>query len=122
MKQLTSADGAHSISMRWLTIHNSSCSRRAFHRSLNPFIHFRFLAESGMSTTKRRQRVPIHHAALTPMAFDLLRFVADRAEVIYDLQHRLRQPLARHFTPVIELKRKQYLESPLSAAHRSSFL
>jgi hypothetical protein len=39
------------------------------------------------------------------MSFDLLRFIACRAEVIDDFEHRLREQARWHFTSVIELER-----------------
>ncbi len=67
------------------------------------------------------QVVPIDDFTLTPMALDILCFVTGGAKMIHDLQNRVRQPVRRYLTPVVKLKGKQDLESPLLAAHRSPF-
>ena len=44
-----------------------------------------------------------------------------RAEVIDNFQDGFGEPVGRNLSPVIELQREQYLESPPVAAHKSSF-
>lgn len=64
------------------------------------------------------QVIPVENAAVSPVTFHLLGFVAGRSEVIRYFQHRLGQPFRGNRTTIVKLKRKQYLESPPLAAHK----
>jgi hypothetical protein len=58
---------------------------------------------------------------MPPVAFDRQRLIAGRPEVVDDVENRLRQPFGGDITAVIELQRKQNLESPPLAAPRSLY-
>jgi hypothetical protein len=65
--------------------------------------------------------VPVDYAAVPPMPFHFLRLVTYCTEMIYHFKNRIGEPLRWHITTVIELERKQHLESPPLAVHRSFF-
>jgi hypothetical protein len=58
------------------------------------------------------------YAAVTPVAFDLLRLVTGGAKVIYDFKHCFGKQFRGYIASVIELKWEQDLESPPFAAHK----
>ncbi len=63
------------------------------------------------------------HLALgvAELAFYFLDLITRRTEVSTTSQDGVSQPFSRHISAVIELKRKQHLESPPFAAHTSPF-
>ena len=62
--------------------------------------------------------ITIGHAALTPVPFNFLCFVARGAKVIDDFKNRISEPLVWHVAAVVELKREQHLVTSPLARHR----
>ena len=50
------------------------------------------------------QVISIEDTIVAPVAFDFLRFITGRADVIHDLQDGLGKPCSWHIPPVIELE------------------
>jgi len=66
------------------------------------------------------QIVPVLDTTMTPVPFELLCFVTGSAKASDHFQHRFRESLGGHVSPVIELQGEQHLESPPLAAHKLS--
>jgi hypothetical protein len=67
------------------------------------------------------QVIPIENPAVPPVPFYFLCLITGSTEVVHNFKNSFGNPFCRHFPPIIELKGKQDLESPLPAAHRSLF-
>jgi hypothetical protein len=63
--------------------------------------------------------MPIQNAAVPPLAPNPLRFIADSALLVDNLQRRFGNAFARHGAAIIELKRRQHFEALRLAPHRS---
>ncbi len=67
------------------------------------------------------QIITVENPTVSPVTFHFLGLITGGTEMIRDFKNSFSEPFRRYLPSIIELKRKQYLESAPVAAHRSSF-
>ena len=86
---------AHRVGLLGMT-----CSSR--HRFLKSCRRLPILSRVGHINDDPHNIVPIKKAAVAPVTLDFLGLVTGRTKTVYNLQHRLSEPIRRHVPAVIE--------------------